>query len=162
MPGYFGLLPDTVPPSRPDGRRGPLLKGRSRLAWLAATDNAGPIASYDVLLDGSPLATVPAAARRAIVRAFHPSAQTCLSRAAVDAAGNVSKPSRALVVVPTKRPTDLPRTLPHWAWGLYDVAARRRRAPASRAEEAARLVLALGRVAVSAVPPEELSGFRAR
>ena len=120
VPGYFALLPDTVPPSRPDGFAGRFLKGQLRLGWLASTDNAGPIASYDVLLDGSPLATVPAAARRAIVHTFHPSVPSVYRVQAVDAAGNVSTPSRALVVVPTKRPTGLPRALPHWAWGLYD------------------------------------------
>ena len=120
VPGYFALLPDTVPPSRPDGFAGRFLKGQLRLGWLASTDNAGPIASYDVLLDGSPLATVPAAALRAIVHTFHPSAPSVYRVQAVDAAGNVSTPSRALVVVPTKRPTGLPRALPHWAWGLYD------------------------------------------
>ena len=39
---------------------------------------------------------------------------------AVDASGNLSTPSRAIVVVPAKRPAGLPKALPHWAWGLYD------------------------------------------
>ena len=54
------------------------------------------------------------------MRTFHPSAPTVYRVQAVDDAGNVSTPSRALVVVPTKRPAGLPRALPHWAWDLYD------------------------------------------
>jgi hypothetical protein len=55
-----------------------------------------------------------------IVRAFHPHTQTVYRVRAVDLAGNVSVPSRAIVVVPAKRPTDLPRIVPRWAWALYD------------------------------------------
>ena len=120
VPGFFALLPDTVPPSRPAGFAGRFVNGALRLNWSASTDNAGSIVSYDVLLDGSPLATVAGSTRRAIVRAFHPSAPSVYRVQAVDAAGNVSTPSRALVVVPTKRPSGLPRALPHWVWGLYD------------------------------------------
>ena len=105
VPGFFALLPDTVPPTRPDGLTGRFVNGSLRLNWLASTDNAGPIVSYDVLLDGSPLVTVPAASRRAIVRTFHPGAPTVYRVQAVDGAGNTSTPSRALVVVPTKRPS---------------------------------------------------------
>ncbi len=120
VPGFFALLPDTVPPSRPDGFAGRFVNGTLRLSWSASTDNAGSIVSYNVLLDGSPLATVPAATRRAIVHTFHPSTQSVYRVQAVDAAGNVSTPSRALVVVPTRRPTGLPHALPHWAWDLYN------------------------------------------
>ncbi len=119
VPGFFGLLPDTVPPSRPDGFAGRFLQGALRLSWLPSTDNAGPIASYNVLFGGTPLVTVPAPKRRAIVRTFHPDAPSVFRVQAVDAAGNAGTPSRALVVVPTKRPAGLPRALPHWAWDLY-------------------------------------------
>ena len=74
--------------------------------------------------------TVPAASRRAIVHAFHPSAPSVYRVQSVDGAGNVSTPSRALVVVPTKRPTGLPRALPRWAWGLYDAQHGRGARPA--------------------------------
>jgi hypothetical protein len=120
VPGYFGLLPDTVPPTRPDGVTGRFVEGSLRLTWPASVDNAGPVASYNVLLDGLPLQTVTGASRRAIVHSFHPDGPTVYRVQAVDAVGNVSTPSPALVVVPTKRPTGIPRALPRWAWGLYD------------------------------------------
>ncbi|HUZ81399.1 MAG TPA: DUF1906 domain-containing protein, partial [Gaiellaceae bacterium] len=43
VPGYFALLPDTIPPSRPAGFTGRLVQGSLRLSWLASTDNAGPV-----------------------------------------------------------------------------------------------------------------------
>jgi hypothetical protein len=131
VPGFFALLPDTVPPTRPIGFAGRFLNGALRLSWLPSTDNAGPIVSYDVLLDGSPVVTVSAVSRRAIVRAFHPAAPSVYRVQSVDGAGNVSTPSRALVVVPTKRPTGLPRALPRWAWGLYDAQHGRGARPAT-------------------------------
>ena len=130
VPGFFGVLTDTVPPSRPDGLTGRFVKGALRLSWNASTDNSGSVVSYDVLLDGGAVATVPAATRRAIVHAFHPATQTVYRVRAVDAAGNTSTPSRALVVVPTKRPPDVPRVLPHWVWGLYDAQHGRGARPA--------------------------------
>jgi hypothetical protein len=75
--------------------------------------------------------TVPAASRRAVVHAFHPSAPSVYRVQSVDGAGNVSTPSRALVVVPTKRPTALPRALPRWTWGLYDAQHGRGARPAN-------------------------------
>lgn len=119
VPGYFGLLADTVPPSRPDGVTGTFVKGALRLTWQGSTDNAGPVVRYDVLLDGLASAHVPGSARRVTVRAFHPTGQTVYRIRAVDLAGNASVPSKAIVVVPTKRPTDTPRPVPAWAWQLY-------------------------------------------
>ena len=57
--------------------------------------------------------------RRAVAHAFHPAGQTVYRVAAVDAAGNVGKPSRPFVVVPAVRPQGLPRPLPRWAWDLF-------------------------------------------
>jgi hypothetical protein len=119
IPGYFGLLNDTVPPSRPDGVRGVFVKGSLRLAWAASTDNAGTIASYDILLDGVPSAHVAANARRVTVHAFHATVPTVYRVRAIDLAGNASVASRAIVVVPKKRPHDLPKALPRWVWALY-------------------------------------------
>src|SRR3954471_24577137 len=76
VPGFFGLLADTVAPSRPDGVSGRFVKGALRLSWNRATDNAGPIAGYDVLLDGVPSAHVDGSKRLVVVRAFHPGEQT--------------------------------------------------------------------------------------
>ena len=120
VPGYYGLIPDTVPPSQPQGFAGRFVNGALRLSWLPSTDNAGAVASYNVLLDGSAVATVTPGSRKAIVHSFHPTTQTVYRVQSVDAAGNVSVPSRPIVVVPGKRPTDLPRALPHWAWDLYN------------------------------------------
>ena len=119
VPGYFGLLADTVPPSRPDGVTGKFVKGALRLTWQGATDNAGPVVRYDILLDGTASAHVSGSARRVIVRAFHPSTPTVYRIRAVDLAGNASVPSKPVVVVPAKKPTDTPRPVPQWAWQLY-------------------------------------------
>ncbi|MFL5955083.1 MAG: DUF1906 domain-containing protein [Gaiellaceae bacterium] len=119
VPGFFGLLADTVPPSRPDAVSGRFVKGALRLTWQGSTDNAGPVVRYDVLLDGVPSAHVAGTVRRVIVRAFHPAGQTVYRIRAVDLAGNASIASKAVVVVPSNRPTGLPRQLPRWAWELY-------------------------------------------
>ena len=119
VPGFFGLLADTVPPSRPDVVAGRLVKGALRLSWSESTDNDGPVASYEILLDGKPSARIPGSTRRVTVRAFHASAPTVYRVRAVDAAGNASVPSRPVVVVPKKRPSDAPKLLPQWAWALY-------------------------------------------
>jgi hypothetical protein len=120
VPGYFGLLADTVPPTRPDGFTGRFVKGALRLTWQGSTDNAGAIAKYEIMLDGTPSAHVDGSARRAIVRAFHPSTQTVYRVRAIDLAGNAGVPSRPVVVVAAKRPADVPRLLPRWTWALYD------------------------------------------
>jgi hypothetical protein len=118
VPGYFGLLSDTVPPSQPVVR-GVFVKGALRLSWAAATDNAGPVARYEILLDGTPSARVDGKTRRVTVRAFHPTAQTVYRVRAVDAAGNAGKPSLPVVVLPTVKPKDTPRPVPRWAWSLF-------------------------------------------
>lgn len=119
VPGYFGLLADVVPPSRPDGVAGKFVKGALRLAWAGSTDNAGSITTYDVLLDGVPSAHVTGSTRHVTVRAFHVSGPTVYRIRAIDLAGNASVPSRAIVVVPANRPQDVPRVLPRWTWALY-------------------------------------------
>jgi hypothetical protein len=119
VPGYFGLLADTVPPSRPDEVTGKFVKGALRLTWHGSTDNAGPVVRYDLLLDGTPSARIPGSARRVTVRAFHPAGQTVYRIRAIDLAGNASVSSKPVVVVPAQRPTDVPKPLPRWAWDLY-------------------------------------------
>ena len=91
-----------------------------------------------------------------IVRSFHAAAQTVYRVQAVDGSGIYGKPSQPVVVLPTKRPKDLPKALPRWAWSLFTWQHERRHAPEGGAEEAARLVLALGRLAARAVPPQAL------
>jgi hypothetical protein len=131
VPGYFGLVPDVVAPAQVDGVTARFVKGSLRLAWAPATDNSGAVTSYDVLLDGSPLASVPGGTRRTIVHAFHPAAQTVYRIRAVDAAGNTGVSSRAIVVQPTKRPKNLPRALPRWAWDTYTAQRTGRKRPAA-------------------------------
>jgi hypothetical protein len=119
VPGFFGLLPDTVPPTAPAGLTGRFTKGALVLSWQGATDNSGVIASYQVLLDGTAVSTLAPTKRRVTVRTFHPAGQTVYRVRAVDGSGIFGKPSRAVAVVPTKRPAGLPRVLPHWAWALF-------------------------------------------
>jgi hypothetical protein len=118
VPGYFGLLPDTVPPTQPQAFRGRIAKGALTLAWQGSTDNSGNVASYQVLLDGTAVSNLPGKSRRVTVRGFHPDEQTVYRVRAVDGSGVIGKPSRPVVVLPTKKPKDVPRILPRWAWGL--------------------------------------------
>jgi hypothetical protein len=117
--GEIGLLADTSNPAQVTSFGGHFADGALLLSWSPAADNSGAIASYNVLLDGTPLVAVQGTQRRATVRAFHPTGQTVYRVEAVDGAGNVGKPSRPLVVVPTAHPAGLPKPLPHWAWGLF-------------------------------------------
>jgi hypothetical protein len=119
VPGFFGLLPDTVPPSQPQGVAGRFLKGALVLSWRGATDNSGVIASYQLLLDGTPVSSLSAKKRRVTVRSFHVAGPTVYRVRAVDPSGIYGKPSAPVVVLPTKRPPDTPRPVPRWAWALF-------------------------------------------
>jgi hypothetical protein len=119
VPGWFGLGADITPPSASGPVTARFTRGALTLAWQPATDNGGAIASYDILFDGSPVASVSGRSRRAVVRAFHPTAQTVYRVRATDAAGNAGKPSPAIVVLPTKRPADVPKQLPRWSFDLF-------------------------------------------
>lgn len=118
VPGYFGLIADTTPPTTPT-LGGKLTASGLYLTWTPATD-AGGVASYNVLRNGVPLETLTPAARRAAIR--KPglgSVQAVYRVTATDAAGNTSAPSRPVVVLPKKRPAAVPRAIPQWAYGLY-------------------------------------------
>jgi hypothetical protein len=117
VPGYFGLLPDTTPPSQVQ-TVARFVNGALRLSWPAATDNTGNVASYQVLLDGNAVSTLPAKTRRVIVRTFHSDGKTVYRVRAVDASGILGKVSRPVVVVPTVKSRDVPRVVPRWAWSL--------------------------------------------
>ena len=119
VPGFFGLLADTLPPTTPPGLAARLVSRSLVLSWQAATDDSGTIAAYKVLLDGTPVSTLKPTSRRVVVRNFHAGRQTVYRLQAVDAAGNASKPTRAVVVRPAKRPSGLPRAIPKWAFALY-------------------------------------------
>jgi hypothetical protein len=117
VPGYFGLVADTTPPGAP-ALAARLLQSGLYLSWQPATDN-GLVASYAVLLNGSQYMTLTAAARHATVRKPGGPAQAVYRVQATDSAGNVGKPSRAIVVLPRQRPSGVPRVVPRWAFGLY-------------------------------------------
>jgi hypothetical protein len=117
VPGLFGVVPDTTPPSRPlvTAR---LAASALSLTWPAATDNVG-VAAYNVLRNGTAISSLPADARRATVRGFSSTAPNVYRVQALDAAGNAGQPSKAVVVVSRKRPATLPRAIPQWAYALY-------------------------------------------
>jgi hypothetical protein len=119
LPGLVGLVPDTLPPGQPQAFIGRFVSGKLNLSWKAASDNSGAVAAYRILVDGAQLTSVDGQTLDALVHTFHPTGQTVYRVQAVDAAGNASKVSRPLVVVPTAKPTGLPRPLPHWAWALF-------------------------------------------
>jgi hypothetical protein len=89
------------------------------LSWSSSVDNSGEIASYNILIDGTPLLSLPGTQHLASVRTFHPTSQTVYRLQAVDGAGNAGKASTAVVVLPTAKPTKLPKPLPRWAWSLF-------------------------------------------
>jgi hypothetical protein len=117
VPGLFGVVPDTKPPSRPlvTAR---LAANALSLTWPAATYNVG-VAAYNVLRNGTAISSLPADARKATVRGFSPSTPNVYRVQALDAAGNAGQPSKAVVVVARTRPTTLPRAIPQWAYALY-------------------------------------------
>jgi hypothetical protein len=129
VPGWFGLVADTTPPSAP-AVTARLVAAGLYLRWAAAADNS-TIASYDVLRNGQPLITLTAAARVAAVRSPAVGAQTVYRVRATDSAGNQGTPSRAVVVVRKSRPPRLPRAIPHWAFGLYAFQHHRGPRPAT-------------------------------
>ena len=56
VPGFFALLPDTVPPSRPDGFAGRFVKGTLRLSWLPRTwtRTSSTLSSLTAIADATP------------------------------------------------------------------------------------------------------------
>ncbi len=119
VPGYFALRSDTSPPTQPLGFAGHITGSALVLQWQGATDDSGAVATYQVLLDGTPVQSLKGSSRRAVVRAFHPTGLTVYRVRAVDGAGNLGKPSRAVAVRPKSRPAGIPKALPRWAWSLF-------------------------------------------
>ena len=119
MPGFFGLRSDTSPPTQPQAFAGHFLGNSLVLQWQGATDDNGTVASYEVLLDGTPVQTLKGTSRRVVVRAFHSSGLTVYRVRAVDPSGNLGKPTRPVAVRPKARPAGIPRAIPRWAFGLF-------------------------------------------
>jgi hypothetical protein len=70
------------------------------LRWKAATDNSGLIGAYLVYANGKRVKTLPASARSADLGAYKTSDSRSFQVAARDAAGNVGRKTKALVIVP--------------------------------------------------------------
>ena len=119
VPGFFGLRSDTAPPTQPAAFAGHFLGNSLVLQWQGATDDSGTVASYQVLLDGSPVQKLKGSTRRVVVRAFHASGVTVYRVRAVDPSGNLGKPSPPVAVRPKSRPAGVPKTVPRWAWDLF-------------------------------------------
>jgi len=119
VPGYFGLRSDTSPPTQPAAFAGHFLGNSLVLQWQGATDDSGIVASYQVLLDGSPVQKLKGSTRRVVVRAFHASGVTVYRVRAVDPSGNLGKPTPPVAVRPKSRPAGVPKMVPRWAWALF-------------------------------------------
>jgi hypothetical protein len=120
VPGWFGLLRDVGRPTRPETPTGRIDGGVLRLVWTPASDNSGSIARYQILRGGRSVAGVAGTLTSAAVRSLDPSGRSVFRIVAVDAAGNTSIPSGALLVVRRNRPADAPAAIPAWAWKLLD------------------------------------------
>ena len=119
VPGYFGLRSDTSPPTQPPGFAGHFAGSSLVLQWQGATDDSGTVASYQVLLDGTPVQKLKGSSRRTVVRAFHPTGLTVYRVRAIDPAGNLGKASPPVAIRPKGRPAGVPKALPRWAWTLF-------------------------------------------
>jgi hypothetical protein len=118
--GTFALVPDRTRPSAPSITGARFVNRRLALFWSASVDSNGPIASYQVTLTNRPVATTSPGMRRDAEQGFHRTGPSVYRVVAVDAAGNESRPSKPIVVLPSKRPADTPKAIPGWAWQLFD------------------------------------------
>ncbi len=116
---WFGLLKDVAAPARPATPFADLSGAPLRLYWEPSQDNSGSIAGYRILRGGVAIRTVAGTRGNAAVT-LDPGGRSVFRIAAVDAAGNASLPSGALVVVRRERPVDTPAVIPAWAWRLLD------------------------------------------
>jgi hypothetical protein len=118
--GTFAFVTDRTRPSPPTLGPARFSGGSLRLSWSASSDSNGPIAAYLVTLTNREVATLPPGKRNDAEQGFHRAAPSVYRVVAVDAAGNESRPSKPVVVLPSKRPEDTPKAIPAWAWRLYD------------------------------------------
>jgi hypothetical protein len=96
----FALLRDVQKPSRPKNFRGANSSGRLVLRWNAATDNSGLIGSYAVYANGAKIKTLAATARSVGLGRFKTTDARKFQLRAYDAAGNASKLTYKLAIVP--------------------------------------------------------------
>jgi hypothetical protein len=118
VPGSFGLLTDVGGPTRPRSPAATFEGGVLRLAWQPSRDNSGTIASYRITRGGNQVHTVPGTSTTAAVLPPSPGDHAVFRVVALDAAGNQSTPSPALLVAHRTRPADAPTAIPAWAWQL--------------------------------------------
>ena len=118
VPGWFALVPDPIPPAAPAAVTGRFVQGSLQLSWTPATDRNGPIAGYRVTLTNRTVWDLPRRVHAQRVGGFHLHGPSVYRVVAVDAAGNESRPSKPVVVLPLKRPKKLPKAIPAWAWRL--------------------------------------------
>jgi hypothetical protein len=123
--GTFALVPDRIRPSAPADVSARFLRGELALAWARSSDGDGPVAGYRVTLTNRPLAELPRSLRRHRLAGFHRNRPSVYRVVAVDPAGNESRPSKPVVVLPRARPSKLPKAIPRWAWALLDWQAAR-------------------------------------
>jgi hypothetical protein len=116
----FGLLRDVGRPTRPAAPFGWIIHGTLRLSWPPSQDNSGSIAGYQILRSGNLVASIAGGSTHAAVRSLDPGGRSVFRIVAVDAAGNASIPSGALLVVRRDRPADAPAAIPAWALRLLD------------------------------------------
>jgi hypothetical protein len=96
----FALLRDVQNPSKPRNFRGSNSNGRLVLRWDAATDNSGLIGSYAVYANGVKIKTRAATARSVDLGRFKTTDARKFRMRAYDAAGNASKLTYKLAIVP--------------------------------------------------------------
>jgi hypothetical protein len=114
--GYFGLLPELKRPPAPAHLSGTFSHGRLVLRWPRSIGTTGPATSYQVTISNHPLLAIPATT--ASISALHHTSPSVFRVVATDSAGKSSEPSKAVVVLPSTRPSKLPKTIPHWAFAL--------------------------------------------
>jgi hypothetical protein len=131
--GYFALVPDRIPPSPPPAVTGRLAGGGLTLAWQAAADANGPIAGYRVTVSNRLVAAFPRGVLHDRLTGLHRTGPTVFRVVALDAAGNQSRPSEPVVVLPSARPRGLPKAMPGWAWRLFDWQQAGRPSPRPKA-----------------------------
>ncbi len=116
VPGYFALLQDIAPPTKPGVLRGHFFKRKLLLKWQASSDNSGAIAGYQVTLDGAPVVTLASNAKSASLSKINRTGRSIYRVRASDEAGNLSPLSSYIKVVAKARPQKTPRAVPRWAW----------------------------------------------
>jgi hypothetical protein len=116
--GWFALVADRIPPTAPADVSGRFVQGSLTLSWSPSTDRNGPIAGYRVTLTNAPIWDLPRRIHNQRVGGFHLHGPSVYRVVAIDAAGNESRPSQPVVVLPSARPKKLPKAIPAWAWRL--------------------------------------------